>query len=47
MFALLEILGVLLEFLFGLAELVSGWMEWRAKRARRMEVGTHVDKQES
>lgn len=40
MLALLEILGFILEFLYGLVELVTGWMEWRKKRATQL--GTHA-----
>ncbi len=48
MLALLEILGFMLEFLFGLAELIGGLMEYQKKRvSRRMKVGKYVDEQES
>lgn len=40
MLALLEILGFMLEFLFGIAELAGGWMELRDRRhATRLGAG--------
>lgn len=43
MLALLEVLGALLEFLVGFAELVTGWMEWRKKRATSLGIHSTVE----